>query len=86
VKVPFVFAYFTFLTSIHRSIFFRDLFYVRNHLPVPDISEKDYELSISFGNKVHTLTLSDIKKFPKVTVTAAIMCAGNRRSEMSKVR
>lgn len=38
------------------------------------------------GVKNVSLTLHDIKKFPKYTVTAAIQCAGNRRSEMSKVQ
>ncbi|XP_054259054.1 sulfite oxidase isoform X3 [Macrosteles quadrilineatus] len=64
-----------------------DLFYVRNHLPVPDVDEKSYMLEISgVGVKNVSLTLHDIKKFPKYTVTAAIQCAGNRRSEMSKVK
>lgn len=34
-----------------------------------------------------TLTLEDLKtKFPKHTVTATLQCAGNRRSEMNKVK
>ncbi|KAG8312623.1 hypothetical protein J6590_018264 [Homalodisca vitripennis] len=62
------------------------LFYVRNHLPVPDVDEKSYELEISgVGIKSTTLTLEDIKKFPKHSVTACIQCAGNRRSEMNQV-
>ncbi|XP_046685969.1 sulfite oxidase, mitochondrial [Homalodisca vitripennis] len=63
------------------------LFYVRNHLPVPDVDEKSYELEISgVGIKSTTLTLEDIKKFPKHSVTACIQCAGNRRSEMNQVK
>ena len=66
--------------------FFSDLFYVRNHLPVPDVDVNEYELEITgLDVKESTLTLDDIKKFPKHTVTVAIQCAGNRRSEMVKV-
>lgn len=64
----------------------RDLFYVRNHLPVPEVDLATYELEVSgIRTKDVTLKLDDIKKFPKYTVTAAIQCAGNRRSEMSQV-
>lgn len=69
------------------------MFYVRNHLPVPDINVEDYELEISVEIKCDesvvkekTLKLDEIKKLPKYSVNAAIMCGGNRRSEMTKVR
>lgn len=68
------------------------MFYVRNHLPVPDINVEDYELDISVEiacdksvTKEATFKLDDIKKLPKYSVSAAIMCGGNRRSEMTKV-
>ncbi|KAH8289342.1 hypothetical protein KR054_004032 [Drosophila jambulina] len=68
-----------------------ELFYVRNHLPVPVIAAEDYELEIDSGSskKGHTpltLNLEAIKALPKHSVTAAIMCGGNRRSEMTKVK
>lgn len=65
-----------------------ELFYVRNHLPVPDIDPKTYELEIEFENtnKVVSFTLDELKKMPSKTITATIMCAGNRRSEMMKVK
>ncbi|XP_003695994.1 probable sulfite oxidase, mitochondrial isoform X2 [Apis florea] len=62
-----------------------ELFYVRNHLPVPEIDLKTYTLELvieEVTNKI--LKFEDIKKYPKYTITSAIMCAGNRRSEMSK--
>ncbi|EDW56079.1 GM22781 [Drosophila sechellia] len=62
-----------------------ELFYVRNHLPVPVINPEDYELEIEGGAKDKTLTLEGIKALPKHSVTAAIMCGGNRRSEMTQV-
>lgn len=65
-----------------------ELFYVRNHLPVPEIDGATYELEIELEglNKSFSFTLNDLKKMPKTTITATIMCAGNRRSEMTKVK
>lgn len=64
------------------------LFYVRNHLPVPDVDLKRYSLKVTGENmKTVNLSLSDLKsKFKQHTVTAAVQCGGNRRSDMSKVK
>jgi len=65
-----------------------EIFFIRNHLPVPDLDENKYELEIS-GEGINTVTLSleDLKtKFPKHSVTATMQCAGNRRSEMNKIK
>lgn len=55
---------------------------------MPDINAENYELSIEIEdteqNKI--LTLKDIQALPKHSVTAAIMCGGNRRSEMTNVK
>jgi sulfite oxidase len=60
-----------------------ELFYVRNHLAVPDIDPDEYRLIIKGkGVKKHKFTLEDIKeKFPKVEVTTTLQCAGNRRED-----
>lgn len=65
-----------------------ELFYVRNHLPTPDIDASTYELEVCDEElqKEKVFTLKDLKKYPKHTVTATIMCAGNRRSEMTRVK
>ncbi|XP_050025887.1 sulfite oxidase [Dermacentor andersoni] len=65
-----------------------ELFYVRNHMPVPYVDPKDYVLEIEDPDgKCHELTLDDIKtKFSKVSVTSVIQCAGNRRSEQNKIK
>merc|ERR1719483_1559867 len=66
-----------------------DLFYVRNHLPVPDIDEGSYELEVSgIGVKGETVifTLDQLKQFPKHSIVAAVQCAGNRRAEMHAVK
>lgn len=65
-----------------------ELFYVRNHLPVPEIDPETYELEVEIEKtrKIVTFTLDDLKKMPSKTISATIMCAGNRRSEMMKVK
>lgn len=52
------------------------------------VDEKDYELEITgMGVEEKALTLDILKsKFEKVSVTATIQCAGNRRSDMVKVK
>lgn len=61
-----------------------ELFYVRNHLPVPEIDINDYSLELSMEDVTkRTLKLEELKKYPKYSVTSAIMCGGNRRSEMA---
>lgn len=66
-----------------------DIFYVRNHLPVPRVSPESYRLEVR-GEGIKTplsLTLEDLKtKFPRHTVTATIQCAGNRRVELNRVK
>ena len=61
-----------------------DLFYIRNHLPVPDIDAKEYKLEIGGeGVKSVKLSLEDLKtKFKKHTVVATVQCAGNRRKDL----
>jgi len=65
-----------------------DLFYVRNHLPVPDVQEKDYNLQVEGKNgEKLSLSLSDLKsKFKEQSVVATVMCAGNRRNEMDSIK
>lgn len=65
-----------------------EFFYVRNHLPVPtvDIATYEIELDVEGSKKTIRLTMDDLKKFKEHTVTATVMCGGNRRSEMTKVK
>ncbi|KAL0126811.1 hypothetical protein PUN28_005289 [Cardiocondyla obscurior] len=65
-----------------------DFFYVRNHLPVPKIDLKNYTLELAIeGTTIKTLDFKALTtKYEKTTITAAVMCGGNRRSEMSKVK
>ena len=65
------------------------LFYVRNHLPVPEVDPKTYRLEVNLGKgaKPLTLSLDELKtKFKQHTLTVAIQCAGNRRDEMNGIK
>lgn len=63
-------------------------FYVRNHLPTPEIDIDDYELEVEIESSktLKTFTFDDLKKFKKEGVVAVVMCGGNRRSEMNAVK
>jgi sulfite oxidase len=69
-----------------------DKFYIRHHHPVPLLSQKDienYELEIDLSeffvrnSSSFKISLADIKKLPKVEVTATLQCSGNRRGDMN---
>lgn len=61
-----------------------ELFYVRNHLPVPELDAESYALELATEELTRkTLKFEDIKKYPKHTITSVVMCGGNRRSEMT---
>lgn len=62
-----------------------DLFYIRHHHPVPLLSRDDAEnfrLEVdlgSYGGGKKTISLRDIRRMPKVEITATLQCSGNRR-------
>ncbi|XP_044851409.1 sulfite oxidase, mitochondrial isoform X3 [Mauremys mutica] len=64
------------------------LFFKRNHLPVPAVDPASYRLRVEGpGGRVLALSLPELKgRFPKHEVTVTLQCAGNRRAEMSRVR
>lgn len=51
-----------------------------------DIESYEIELEIEGQEQNIHITMDDLRKFQEYTVTATIMCGGNRRSEMTKVR
>ena len=58
-----------------------ELFYVRSHMPVPQVDPSTWSLKI--GGEVNSpiaLSLDEIKKLPAVTITATLECAGNGRA------
>lgn len=63
-----------------------DLFFVRNHNPVPVLSEDEWTLEIeentACGVKSHTFTLQQLKnEFKRHEVVSALQCAGNRQED-----
>eukprot|EP00041_Stephanoeca_diplocostata_P033613 m.1115910 g.1115910 ORF g.1115910 m.1115910 type:complete len:687 (-) comp24373_c0_seq1:124-2184(-) len=63
-----------------------DLFFVRNHNPVPEIDISDWELEIApneaCGIRGGKFSLEDLKtKFKKYEVTSVVQCAGNRQED-----
>ncbi|KAL5581369.1 hypothetical protein UlMin_013811 [Ulmus minor] len=65
-----------------------DLFYKRNHGPIPVVDDIErYSVSISgLVESPKSFTMKDIMMLPKYDVTATLQCAGNRRTAMSKTR
>lgn len=64
-----------------------ELFFVRNHLPVPEVDQKAFRLHVDGGRKSVKLSLNDLRsRFKPHSVVATVQCAGNRRSELSLVR
>ena len=62
-----------------------DIYFVRNHLPVPLVDPQKYVLQVRCqGQEPVELTLEDLRtKFKQYAITAIIHCAGNRRSELA---
>lgn len=66
-----------------------ELFFVRNHMPVPKIDEKAHILTIDgIGVKRPVkLHVKDLKEnYRPVSVTSVVQCAGNRRAEMHEYK
>ncbi|XP_058766571.1 sulfite oxidase-like isoform X1 [Vicia villosa] len=65
-----------------------DLFYKRNHGPIPIVDDiEKYYVSISgLIENPKQLFMEDIRILPKYNVTATLQCAGNRRTAMSKTK
>jgi sulfite oxidase len=60
-----------------------ELFFIRSHAPTPEISLAQYQLNVSgLVQTPLTLSLPDLQKLPRHTVTATLQCAGNRRDEL----
>ncbi|MCJ1390067.1 hypothetical protein MMC18_002925 [Xylographa bjoerkii] len=62
------------------------LFYVRNHLWVPDLDKDSHTLVVElFNGEEKTYTMQDLKrKFKQYKVTSTLQCSGNRRKHMNE--
>ncbi|CAF9923836.1 hypothetical protein IMSHALPRED_006031 [Imshaugia aleurites] len=63
-----------------------DIFYVRNHLWVPRLVEKEHKLVVELDDgEEKEYTMSDLRNnFQQHKITATLQCSGNRRSHMSQ--
>ncbi|KAJ5204529.1 uncharacterized protein N7498_005408 [Penicillium cinerascens] len=81
------------LTALYKEGFLTspELFYVRNHGPVPQVLDEDipnWELSVEglVENPI-VLNFRDIlQKYDQITAPITLVCAGNRRKEQNTVR
>ena len=58
-----------------------DAFYVRSHMPIPQVDAATWALKV--GGEVNSpfaLSVDEIKKLPAVTITMTLECAGNGRA------
>lgn len=64
------------------------LFFVRTHAPVPALDEETWRLEVGgMAKRPLRLRLADLRdNFPAAEVTATLQCAGNRRTELIRVR
>jgi sulfite oxidase len=62
-----------------------ELFYVRNHMWVPNVEEKDFTLEVELLDGTSAqYTMQDLRgKFKSMKVSATLQCSGNRRSDMT---
>ena len=74
--------------SVLAESFFtpNDLFFVRNHNPVPLVDGKEWVLTVDANEKAGvqetTFTLDDLKtKFPRAEIICTLQCAGNRQED-----
>ncbi|XP_039008469.1 sulfite oxidase-like isoform X2 [Hibiscus syriacus] len=65
-----------------------DLFYKRNHGPIPVVDDIERYCTDITGliQTPKKLYMRDIRMLPKYNVTAILRCAGNRRTAMSKTQ
>ncbi|HEX5758157.1 MAG TPA: molybdopterin-dependent oxidoreductase [Thermoanaerobaculia bacterium] len=64
-----------------------DLFFVRNHAPVPALDPGRHRLTVEgLVERALALTIDDLRRnFSWVQIEATLQCAGNRRSELTRV-
>jgi sulfite oxidase len=65
-----------------------ELFYVRNHLPVPRVDPAAYRVTVDVpGFAPREFSLDELKRdFPQHSVVSAVQCGGNRRTEFAAVK
>ncbi|KAL8688290.1 MAG: hypothetical protein Q9218_005762 [Villophora microphyllina] len=72
--------------GLHSFITPDDLFYVRQHMWVPEVNGVLHKIVVELADgEEKTYSLQDLKeKFKEVTITATLQCSGNRRKHMTE--
>ena len=64
-----------------------DSFFIRSHGNTPEINADSFRLSVQgLVETPLTLSLAELSRFEQHAVTATLTCAGNRRSEHSRIK
>ncbi|KAG0057067.1 hypothetical protein BGZ83_001916 [Gryganskiella cystojenkinii] len=71
-----------------------DVFFKRNHGPIPDINQEEHQVFIGLQQGKATadvdwavLSMEDIKtRWPKITISASLQCAGSRRDGLAALK
>ena len=59
---------------------------MRNHGPIPEVDATTFRLEVGgLVGKELSLSLADLRAFPRVSLSATLQCAGNRRDELMRV-
>ncbi|KAI9593921.1 Mo-co oxidoreductase dimerization domain-containing protein [Syncephalis fuscata] len=65
------------------------IFFKRNHGPIPDLSATTHKVFVSApalkGAPQRAFSMADIHAMPRLEITAALQCAGNRRDGLNKL-
>ena len=62
-------------------------FFIRSHGNTPELKADSFRLTVEgLVEKPLTLSLVELKQFEQHSVTATLTCAGNRRSEHSRIK
>jgi hydroxyacylglutathione hydrolase len=70
-----------------RGLTPNERFFIRNHGPIPEVDPAAYRLTVrGLVSETLTLSLEQLRqRFERVSVTAYLSCAGNRRSELAAI-
>jgi DMSO/TMAO reductase YedYZ molybdopterin-dependent catalytic subunit len=67
--------------TLSRPVITNDLFFVRNHFPIPKLAARTWRLKVEGAVKTPLeLSLDDLRQMKARTVTALLECAGNGRA------
>jgi len=74
------------IAALDQPLTPNELFYVRNHFPVPTLQANTWRLRVEGAvERELELTLEDLRRMPSRTVTMTLECAGNSRASLNPV-